>query len=142
MIQNSAMVMAQFAASAVQKPQWFRSIHGKIRNIGSVGSTNQKVPSAWLASRSEDCPAWCIHSMATKDVSGSAMSSAERRSLKSWTLLTTTMMSALRKIFPRSTVVNERILSQGMRFIGKEACDGRESTDSFPTCKSRVSSVS
>ena len=44
--QKQATVIAQFAASAGQKLHPWRSIHGRIRNIGSEGSTNQKVPSA------------------------------------------------------------------------------------------------
>ena len=44
--QNKATVITQLATSAAQNPQPFRSIHGIIRNIGRVGRTNQKVPSA------------------------------------------------------------------------------------------------
>ncbi len=45
-IQKSATVMRQLAASATQNPQPLRSIHGRMRNIGRVGRTNQNVPSA------------------------------------------------------------------------------------------------
>ena len=54
MIQKSAAVMRQFKPSADQKPQPWRHIHGRIKNIGRVGGTNQKVPSAWFAKRSLD----------------------------------------------------------------------------------------
>lgn len=44
--QKKPMVRAQFAASAVQNPQPWRSIQGRIKNMGKVGRTNQNVPSA------------------------------------------------------------------------------------------------
>jgi len=44
--QKNPVVSRQFTPSATQKPQPCRSIQGRIRNIGRVGSTNQKVPSA------------------------------------------------------------------------------------------------
>ena len=50
--QKKPMVTKQLTASADQNPQPCRNIQGKMRNIGSVGSTNQKVPSAWFANRS------------------------------------------------------------------------------------------
>ena len=139
--QKSITVMAQFAASAGQKVQLFRSIQGKIRNIGRVGRTNQKVPSAWLARRSEDCLAWCIQIIASSEVNGSAISRAESRSLTSWTLFTITMIRALRRIFPTSSGVKLRILSQGMRFMGKGACGCGEDRGRLAPCKPPVSFV-
>lgn len=43
--QKNPAVSRQFTASATQNPQPLRSIHGRMRNIGKVGSTNQNVPS-------------------------------------------------------------------------------------------------
>ena len=52
-IQNRITVIAQFVAMETPKPQPFRNIHGRMRNIGRVGRTNQKVLAEWLAIRSE-----------------------------------------------------------------------------------------
>lgn len=93
------MVSAQPAASAGQKPAPWRSSSGISRNIGSVGSTYQKVDCASAATRWVS-PASC-HSQtsASREVSGSetmsAPSAGERRAVSLAAATMTPEMAAL-----------------------------------------------
>lgn len=112
--QKRMVVSRQFAPSADQNDQPLLSIHGRMRNIGRVGSTNQKVPSEWPAIFSVGWRAWCIQIMASREVSGSAMSKAESLSLKTCTLLTIKMITAVSRTFTKSCGVKAKILLQGI----------------------------
>ena len=76
-IQKKPVVRTQFAPRADQNDQPLRSIQGRIRNMGRVGRTNQKVPSACPAIFPDGCPPFHIPIIASRDVSGTAISSAE-----------------------------------------------------------------
>lgn len=117
--QKRRMVMMQLMASAGQNDQPERSIQGRMRNMGRVGRTNQKVPSAWPAILSPDWPARCIHIIARSEVSGRAMSRAERRSLYSWTLVTMRMMTAVRMTLKMSKAEKAKTLSHGIDFMAR-----------------------
>src|SRR5690606_2830513 len=121
-------VIAQLAKRAVAKLQPWRSIQGRIRNIGRVGRTNQKVPSAWFAMRSgSPGRSTCIQTIAMSEVMGSAITRAESRSLTCWVLVTSTITAAETTSFTTSIAVTRNTCSQGILLMASSC--GRPETD-------------
>ena len=101
------------------------ALHGALREIREdpsvrgvvLGSTNEKVLSAWLATRAVDCPPACIQIIANTETSGSAMISAETRSLTCWIRIASRMTTALTSALTKSNQVKSNTFSQSIRLI-------------------------